>query len=117
MKNQWLAGLILLGLQTGVTAEERKTVVDLTTQQYRVESLQNEHYQLKLKEGSLKEAYNKQKARVKSLEKSLAEAKKTLAKNKAALEQHKKTVNAFDKKLSLEEQKLNEIWDKTHQRR
>lgn len=114
MKNQWLVGLVLLGLQMSVIAEERKAVVDLTTQQYRVESLQNQHYQLKLKQDSLKETYQKQQARVNSLEKSLTEAKKTLADNKAELDKHNMTIKAFDKRLSVEEQKLNAIWDKAH---
>lgn len=116
MKSQWLVGVLLLTLQAGVVAEERRAVVDLTTQQYRVESLQNEHYQLKLKQQGLKEKYSKQKARVESLEKSLVEAKSTLASNKAELEKQTKAINAFNKKLAVEEQKLNEIWDQTHRR-
>jgi len=117
-RNQWLVGLLVtLGLQNAVIAEERKAVVDLTTQQYRVESLQNEHYQLKLKQNALKDAYSKQKAQVESLEKSLANAKKTLAKNKAAVDQHAQSMQVFDKKLAAEEQKLNAIWAQTHQRK
>ncbi len=116
MKSHWLVGVLLLTVQAGVVAEERRAVVDLTTQQYRVESLQNEHYQLKLKQQGLKEKYSKQKTRVESLEKSLAEAKKILASNKAALDKQTKTMKAFDKKLAVEEQKLNEIWDQKHRR-
>lgn len=116
MKSQWLMGVLLLAVQSLVVAEERRAVVDLTTQQYRVESLQNEHYQLKLQQDALKEKYNKQKARVDSLEKSLAEANKTLASNKTELDKHKQTMKVFDKRLSVEEKKLNEIWDQTRRR-
>lgn len=117
MKSHWVVVSLLLTNQiANVYADERRPVVDLTTQQYRVESLQSEHYKLKQKKQSLKEQYNKQKTRVDSLEKSLAEAKKTLAANKAEIEKHDQTMKVFNKELAIEEQKLNTIWDKAHRR-
>lgn len=89
---------------------------DLTTQQYRVESLQDDYYRLKRTNDSLQEDYDRQEEFVKQAEARLESAKATLAEKKAAVSKHQMRMKTLESKLAVEERKLNILWDQTHRK-
>lgn len=112
-KSLFVLGIFVTSAQLSWAGAE-KEALNLTTQQYRVESLQDQYYSLKLKSDVAKQSVETQKARIAQTEERLVLQRKELAKREREWKSQQKDINVLKESIAVEEKKLNMIWDKTH---